>query len=74
MRLMLINFIEICETFYTEAEGKRIPRNFDVLFSILQQINSVLLMSSHGLLTIQINIDQFTQNSIDRDRITVAMT
>lgn len=72
MRLMLINFIEICDTFYTEE--KRIPRNFDVLFSILQQINSVLLMSSHGLLTIQINIDQFTQNSIDRDRITVAMT
>ena len=31
MCLMLITFVEICETFYTEEE--RIPRNFNIHFS-----------------------------------------
>ena len=55
MCLMLITFIEICETFYTEEE--RIPRNFNIHFSIEQYIKvGFTYVFPHGFLTIQTNI------------------
>ena len=55
---MLINFIEICETFYTEED--RIPRNFNIHFSIVQYIKvGFTYVFPHGFLTIQTNIHQF---------------
>ena len=58
MCFMLINFIQICETFYT-AE-KRIPRSFNIHFSIVQYIKvGFTHVFPHGFLTIQTNIHQF---------------
>ena len=58
MCLMLINFIVICETFYREEE--RIPRNFNIHFSIVQYIKvGFTYVFPHGFLTIQTNIHQF---------------
>lgn len=55
---MLINFIEICETFYTEEE--RIPRNLTSIFRYCSIIKvGFTHVFPHGFLTIQTDIHQF---------------